>query len=90
MNDEKEGVVKKKPGNDVKWEKYLNDQNMSEYERLDAVRREAEIMEEKARMDEMLIRNGRQEDSENVEKTIAVNDMYIEAITAKLKILDQI
>lgn len=25
-----------------------------------------------------------------VEKTIAINDMYIEAITAKLKILDHI
>lgn len=25
-----------------------------------------------------------------VEKTIAINDMYIDAITAKLKILDQI
>ena len=63
---------------------------MSEYERLEAVRRHAGIMEEKARMDEMLIRNGRSEDSENVEKTIAVNDMYIDAITAKLKILEQI
>lgn len=41
-------------------------------------------------MDEKLVNlnqgNGRME----VEKTIAINDMYIEAITAKLKILDQI
>ncbi len=62
---------------------------MNEYEKLDAVRRRAEIMEEKARMDEMLIRNDKGH-SETVDKTIAVNDMYIEAITAKLKILDQI
>jgi len=27
---------------------------------------------------------------ENVQQTIAVNDMYIDAIQAKLKILDQI
>jgi hypothetical protein len=27
---------------------------------------------------------------QNVQKTIEVNDLYIEAITAKLKILDQI
>ena len=39
-------------------------------------------------MDEKLIKYG--EESANVEKTIAVNDMYIEAITAKLKILDHL
>ncbi len=49
-------------------------------------------MEEKARMDEKLIRNSIKggDQQSNVEKTIAVNDMYLEAIQAKLKILDQI
>lgn len=35
----------------------------------------------------MLIRAGH---ADNIEKNIAVNDKYIDAITAKLKILDQI
>lgn len=55
-------------------------------------------MEERARMQEKLIKvhpkkrtgnNGElDENFYNVEKTIAVNDMYIDAITAKLKILE--
>ncbi len=48
-------------------------------------------MEERAKMDEKLIRNnGAYNQKDNVEKTIAVNDLYLEAIQAKLKILDQI
>ena len=41
-------------------------------------------------MDEKLIRQKGGDTSQNVERTIAVNDMYLEAIQAKLKILDQI
>jgi hypothetical protein len=43
-------------------------------------------------MDEKLVRNINQDSSNmaNVEKTIAVNDMYLDAIHAKLKLLDQI
>jgi hypothetical protein len=70
-------------------QKYLNDPNLSEYERLEAVKRQAEQMEQKAKMEEDLIRIGGSNGGQ-VEKTIAVNDMYIDAITAKLKILDQI
>jgi hypothetical protein len=45
-------------------------------------------MEIKARKDEQLMRAmGKNDD---VEKTIAVNDLYIDAISAKLKLLDQI
>lgn len=50
-------------------------------------------MEERARMDEKLIRNNARsvhDPALNIEKTIAVNDMYLEAIQAKLKILDSI
>lgn len=41
-------------------------------------------------MDEKLVRNiNRNKDiAHTVEKTIAVNDMYLEAIQAKLKLLD--
>lgn len=43
-------------------------------------------------MDEKLIKinNSSGNGTNHVEKAIAVNDMYIEAITAKLRILDQI
>ena len=38
-------------------------------------------MEERARMDEKLIRNTQSRNhKDNVEKSIAVNDMYLEAI----------
>jgi hypothetical protein len=39
-------------------------------------------------MDEQLMKASGETD--DVSKTIAVNDMYIDAITAKLKLLDQI
>jgi len=63
---------------------------MSDVERIEAVKRRAEQVEERARMDEKLIKYGQGGYGGNVEKTIAVNDMYIEAITAKLKILDHL
>jgi hypothetical protein len=77
---------------------FLNDKNLNEYEKMEAVKRKAHAMEERARMQEKLIkvanRGGGNRDldshfySDNVDQTIAVNDMYIDAIQAKLKILD--
>lgn len=78
---------------------YINDKNLNEYQKLEAIKRQANLMEEKARMKEKLIEIERREFmyqnnsdyyKSNVEKTIQVNDMYIDAINAKLKILDQI
>lgn len=64
---------------------------MNEYERLDQVRMRAQLLEDKAMQDEKLIRNTRNTDAhENVERSMAVNDMYMEAIQAKLKLLDHI
>lgn len=66
---------------------------MSELDRLEDIRKRAQQIEERARMDEKLIRNNARSGHDtalNVEKTIAVNDMYLEAIQAKLKILDSI
>ena len=66
---------------------------MNEYEKLDAVKRKADQMENQAKMREKLIKveqAGGIERHDNVQKTIEVNDMYMEAITAKLKILDNI
>ncbi len=63
----------------------LNNPNLSEAEKLEFVKKRAELMEKQALRDEMLIRAGHQD---NIEKNIAVNDKYIDAITAKLRILD--
>ncbi len=70
----------------------MNDNRLNEYEKMDAVKRRADKMERQARMQERLMKvayasnNG--DNQQNVQKTIEVNDLYIEAITAKLKILD--
>jgi hypothetical protein len=69
--------------------------DMSELERLELVRKKAEVLERQARREEQLIRNGTISDGQGnntdiVERSIAVNDRYMEAINAKLKILDQI
>ena len=70
----------------------MNDNRLNEYEKMDAVKRRAEKIERQAKMQERLMKvayaanNG--DSQQNVQKTIEVNDLYIEAITAKLKILD--
>jgi len=63
----------------------LQNPDLSESEKLEYVRRRAEIMEKQALRDEALIKAGVVDD---IEKNIAVNDKYIDAITAKLRILD--
>ena len=86
--DEADGIVPKRINESSQIEKLLKDSNLTDYERMELIKRRAEIMEKKAQRDEMLIRNGKADD--HIDKSIAVNDKYIEAITAKLKILDQI
>ena len=78
---------KQKTNNERIINQYLKDKNLNEYEKMEAVKRKAVQMEQKARMQEKLIQYGAgtrdiNDDfySENVEKTIAVNDMYIDAI----------
>ena len=74
------------------WEKYMKDQTMNEYQRLEHIKMKAQLLEERAKQDEKVIRNARRDgdNAENVEKSIAVNDLYLGAIQAKLKLLDQI
>ena len=94
-----EGSPRKKTNNEMIINSYLKDKNLNEYEKMEAVKRKAVQMENRARMQEKLIQYGslggdRDANDEfyadNVEKTIQVNDMYIDAIQAKLRILDQI
>ena len=73
------------------WDKYLKDQTLSEYEKVEQLRKRAMMVEQRAQMDEKLARVIEGDKiARSVEKTIAVNDMYLEAIQAKLKLLDKI
>jgi len=74
-------------------DKYLNDPTLSEVEKLEIVRKRAEAFEEKALRDEKLMKSTNMESVDGkaaIQKTIAVNDMYIEAIQAKLQLLEKI
>jgi hypothetical protein len=51
------------------------------------IKNKAYEIERKAVMDEKFLRNNR---DRTVDDEIAVNDMYLDVITAKLKILDSI
>jgi hypothetical protein len=55
---------------------------------MELVRRRTEQMERKVQREEQLMRA--QNQSDHVERVLQVNDRYIDAINAKLKILDQI
>lgn len=57
-------------------------------DRIEMVRRHAENLEMRAFREEQLMRTEAQ--SGDVDRAIAVNDRYIDAIHAKLKLLDQI
>ncbi|CDW87268.1 UNKNOWN [Stylonychia lemnae] len=85
--DEKDGIAPRRVNDLQKIEKMLANPNISDNEKMDYVKKRAELIEKQALRDEMLIRAGH---VDNIEKNIAVNDKYIDAITAKLKILDQI
>ena len=57
-------------------------------DRIEMVRRHAENLEMRAFREEQLMRHDMQ--SGDVDRVISVNDRYIDAINAKLKLLDQI
>lgn len=67
---------------------------MSEPDRIEAVRLRTEQIERKAKMEEQKLRlikpgeNGGEFNS--IEQNIAVNDIYIDSIQAKLNILEKI
>jgi hypothetical protein len=71
-------------------DKLMKRPNLSELERLEIVRKRAEAIEKQARREEKLIRQEQGSGGGDIERSIAVNDRYMEAINAKLRILDQI
>eukprot|EP00347_Sterkiella_histriomuscorum_P021103 403335242 len=66
---------------------YLDDNNISDRERFDLVKLRAQQIEEKARLDEQLLIID-DNDPKSVQKALEVNDLYIQSIQAKLKIVD--
>lgn len=60
---------------------------MREYDRLNVVRYHAHQLEQKAQRDELVLLHA---GDQGVDKEMEVNDMYLDAISAKLKLLDKI
>ena len=89
---EQEGLLPKRITEAEQIEKLLRGEGqgrgLSEFERMELVRRRTEQMERKVQREEQLMRAQNQGD--HVERVLLVNDRYIDAINAKLKILDQI
>ncbi len=56
-------------------------------EKLRLIKERTRQIERKAAMDEKILRNT---NNRTVEDEMAVNDMYLDAITAKLRLLDRI
>lgn len=87
FSEDRDGVSRK-TNELAQIDKLINDPSINEFERLELIKQKADIIEQRAVRDEQLIKSGGA--SHEVERTIAVNEKYIDAITAKLKILDQI
>jgi hypothetical protein len=67
-------------------EKMIKDPTVSEYDRLNVVRQHAHILEQKAKRDELVLLHA---GNTGVDREMEVNDMYLDAISAKLKLLDK-
>jgi hypothetical protein len=68
---------------------------MSEFEKMELLRRHADQIERRAKREEQLIKHNKMIASEvkggsGIERDLAVNDRYLDAINVKLKILDRI
>ena len=80
-----------KPISDTVFSKILNDKNMNEFERMEAIRLRAVHIEEKAFMSEQKLRNNSDGMSiSDIAQNNAVNDVYMDSIKAKLSILEKV
>ena len=68
-------------------DKVINDPTIKDYDRLSHVRQHASNLEKKAKRDELVLMYA---GDMGVDREMEVNDMYLDAISAKLKILDKI
>ena len=69
------------------WERHLADQKLSEKERYELIKEKAKAIEADAKRRERILAV---KSTSNVDDTVEVNDMLIDAIKAKLSILDDI
>ena len=72
-----------RPVADAGLRKLLNDPNISESERMNAIKIRTEIIEQRAKMEEeklRLIQPTSGSNFETIDQTIAVNDIYIDSI----------
>jgi len=68
-------------------DKELKETDQIDSEKLNMIKKMAKDLERKAARDEKILRNT---NDRTVEDEMAVNDLYLEAITAKLRLLDKI
>ena len=68
-------------------DKVIKDKNIKEYDKVKTVRERANILEQKAKRDELVLMYA---GDMGVDREMEVNDMYLDAISAKLKLLDKI
>ncbi|CDW86846.1 UNKNOWN [Stylonychia lemnae] len=71
-------------------ERLLANPQLSDVEKYELVKIKTDQLEQKAHLEEKMLNVMGQNTNRNVDKTIQVNDMYIESIKAKLMMLDQI
>ena len=90
--EEHDGKRKKNMVDDKMWNNLLNDNSISEYKKIEGIRRMAEAIESKAKMNEQFARSTADKNNStlNIEKNIAANEKYLEAIKVKLKVLDHL
>ena len=72
---------------DYNWRDYVDDGDLNVKEKFDLIRMRAQQYEEKARMEEELEKADAQ-NPEVIEKLLKANELYIESINAKLKLLN--
>eukprot|EP00347_Sterkiella_histriomuscorum_P004256 403361148 len=96
--EESEGKKSKQFVDDKIWNNYLHDQTVAEYKKIEDIRRMAAHIEEKAKMNEKLVKlynndsldNLNLYSTKNIQRSIDANDRYLEAIKVKLKVLDHL
>eukprot|EP00347_Sterkiella_histriomuscorum_P010028 403338967 len=71
-------------------EKVMSNSQLTDMEKYNMVKIKTDQLEKKANLEEQMMNVLGQNTNRNVDRTIEVNDMYIESIKAKLMMLDQI
>ena len=82
---ERNNNVSQRKHREYNWDKMLKSGNLAE--NLEKIKQKAEVLENQAKMNELLLNNSGKDDVELQQK---VSDCLIDAINAKLSILDNI